>query len=222
MYRLKDSLREHPDFSNHEELLCLFPPREFKVSEILIAIHNERLGPATGGTRVYPYTSWEEARTDALRLSSGMTRKIILADEIQGLTFDLNGEKARGLGGGKSVVIANPTAITEKFLMWYAEKLNSFKGRFITGEDMNFSMANIDYMYGYTRYVAGRSKHLNGGGDPSLMTALGVREGIKACLMFLHGSDSLEGRTFAVMGGRLLKNFSCGTRRNSTASKVDS
>ncbi len=201
MRRLKNSIREHPDFSNHEELISLFPPKEFGVSEVLIVIHNGRLGPATGGTRVLPYASREEAETDGLRLSGGMTRKIVLADEIGDLSFDVNGQRVRGLGGGKAIVIGRPEKITERFLEWYAEKLNTFGGKFVTGEDMNFGMRCVDYMYRYTPYVAGRSEHLGGGGDPSIMTAEGVLDGIKACLTFLDGNDSLAGKTFALMGG---------------------
>src|SRR5215207_1389142 len=59
----------------------------------IIAIHSTSLGPAVGGTRFWNYVSEEEALTDALRLSHGMTYKTALA----GLP----------LGGGKSIIIAN-------------------------------------------------------------------------------------------------------------------
>ena len=41
----------------------------------IIAIHDTTLGPALGGTRVWPYKSTEEALQDVLRLSRGMTYK---------------------------------------------------------------------------------------------------------------------------------------------------
>ena len=41
----------------------------------IIAIHDTTLGPALGGTRMWPYKSEEEALTDVLRLSRGMTYK---------------------------------------------------------------------------------------------------------------------------------------------------
>src|SRR5438552_1465480 len=57
----------------------------------IVAIHSTKLGPAVGGTRVWPYKSFDEALTDALRLSRGMTYKAALA----GLPF----------GGGKGGII---------------------------------------------------------------------------------------------------------------------
>ena len=58
----------------------------------IVAIHNTTLGPALGGTRMWPYASEEEALTDVLRLSKGMTYKAA----ISGLN----------LGGGKVCVTA--------------------------------------------------------------------------------------------------------------------
>ena len=60
----------------------------------IVAIHNTSLGPALGGMRMYPYASEDAALDDALRLSRGMTYKSAVAET--------------GLGGGKSVVIADP------------------------------------------------------------------------------------------------------------------
>ena len=40
-----------------------------------IAIHSTVLGPAFGGTRFWNYASEDEALTDVLRLSRGMTYK---------------------------------------------------------------------------------------------------------------------------------------------------
>ena len=39
----------------------------------IIAIHNTTLGPALGGTRMWAYASENDALTDVLRLSRGMT-----------------------------------------------------------------------------------------------------------------------------------------------------
>src|SRR5258708_6798175 len=60
-----------------------------------IAIHSTALGPALGGLRIFPYPSPEDALQDVLRLAQGMTNKSAIA-EI-------------GLGGGKSVIIADPS-----------------------------------------------------------------------------------------------------------------
>ena len=59
----------------------------------IIAIHSTILGPSLGGCRMWNYQSKEEALTDVLRLSKGMTYKAAIAG--------LN------LGGGESVIIGN-------------------------------------------------------------------------------------------------------------------
>ena len=60
----------------------------------IIAIHDTTLGPALGGTRMWPYSSEEDALEDVLRLSKGMTYKAA----VSGLN----------LGGGKAVIIGDP------------------------------------------------------------------------------------------------------------------
>ena len=62
----------------------------------IIAIHDTTLGPALGGTRFWNYASDDEAFFDVLRLSRGMTYK----NAVAGLN----------LGGGKAVIIGDPTA----------------------------------------------------------------------------------------------------------------
>src|SRR6186997_3248406 len=69
----------------------------------IIAIHNTVLGPALGGTRMWNYASEQEALTDVLRLSRGMTFKAA----ISGIN----------LGGGKAVIIGDAkSSKTEPFL----------------------------------------------------------------------------------------------------------
>ena len=53
-------------------------------------IHSTVLGPAAGGCRIWTYASDEDALTDVLRLSRGMTYKNAMAD--------------LPLGGGKAVI----------------------------------------------------------------------------------------------------------------------
>ena len=61
----------------HEEVVFSDPSCNLKV---IIAIHNTILGPALGGTRMCPYKNEEEALSDVLRLSKGMTYKAAVAD----------------------------------------------------------------------------------------------------------------------------------------------
>ena len=85
-------LFDHHEFDGHEEVVfCHDAASGLKA---IIAIHNSNLGPALGGCRMWPYASEEEALTDVLRLSKGMTYKAALA----GLAF----------GGGKSVILGDP------------------------------------------------------------------------------------------------------------------
>ena len=95
----------------------------------IIAIHNTTLGPALGGCRLYPYASEEEAMTDALRLSRGMTYKAA----ITGLD----------LGGGKSVIIGDPSVKSEGLFRAFGRQIASLNGRYITAEDMNTNVSDI-------------------------------------------------------------------------------
>ncbi|MBT3784854.1 Glu/Leu/Phe/Val dehydrogenase, partial [bacterium] len=61
----------------------------------IICIHDTTLGPALGGVRMYPYEREEDAVVDVLRLARGMTYKAA----VSGLN----------LGGGKAVIIGDPT-----------------------------------------------------------------------------------------------------------------
>lgn len=61
----------------------------------IIAIHDTTFGPALGGARMWPYKSEDEAILDVLRLARAMLYKASAAG--------LN------LGGGKAVIIGDPT-----------------------------------------------------------------------------------------------------------------
>ncbi len=76
---------------NHEQVV--FCHDESTGLKAIIGIHNTVLGPALGGTRMWNYSSDEEAITDVLRLSRGMTFKAA----ISGLN----------IGGGKAVIIGD-------------------------------------------------------------------------------------------------------------------
>ena len=61
----------------HEELI--FCRMKEAGLQAIIAIHDTTLGPALGGTRMWPYPSEEEAIVDVLRLSRGMTLRATAA-----------------------------------------------------------------------------------------------------------------------------------------------
>jgi leucine dehydrogenase len=150
----------------------------------IIAIHSTTLGPAVGGTRFWNYPSEDEALTDALRLSHGMTYKNALA----GLP----------LGGGKSIIIGNnKTPNRETLLRVHGRFVDTLKGRYITAEDVGTSPADMEIVRAETQYVAGL---LGGSGDPSPFTARGVFRAIQASSKFLWQTDELSGVTVALQG----------------------
>ncbi|MCS6973228.1 MAG: leucine dehydrogenase [Cyclobacteriaceae bacterium] len=169
----------------HEQVVfCYDEPTGLKA---IIGIHNTTLGPALGGTRMWNYATEQEALTDVLRLSRGMTFKAA----ISGLN----------LGGGKAVIIGDAkTQKTEAFLRRFGKFINSLGGKYITAEDVNMKTADMEYIAMETKYVTGLPESMGGGGDPSPVTAYGTYLGIKASAKKVFGNDSLSGRKIAVQG----------------------
>lgn len=153
----------------------------------IIAIHDTTLGPALGGCRFWNYKNEDEALTDVLRLSRGMTYKAAVA----GLH----------LGGGKAVILGDPLKLkSERFFRSFGRFVNSLGGHYITAEDVNIKVEDIENTAKETRYVSGLSSRPGGSGDPSPITALGVFHGIKASVKYKLKKDSLKGVTIAVQG----------------------
>lgn len=153
----------------------------------IIAIHNTVLGPALGGTRMWNYANEQEALTDVLRLSRGMTFKA----SISGIN----------LGGGKAVIIGDATTMkTEAFLRRFGKFVNSLNGKYITAEDVNMKTSDMEYINMETRHVTGLPESMGGGGDPSPFTAYGVYLGMKAAAKKVFGSETLSGKRIAVQG----------------------
>jgi leucine dehydrogenase len=151
-----------------------------------IAVHDTTMGPSLGGTRIYPYATREDALTDALRLAKGMTYKSAMA-EI-------------GLGGGKSVIIADPSKDkNEKLILAFAEAVDSLQGIYICAEDMGTTVDDMALIRTKTKYVAALDRP-NSSGDPSPYTAFGVYRGIQAVCSKLWQSDSVRGKKLAIQG----------------------
>jgi leucine dehydrogenase len=153
----------------------------------IIAIHDTTLGPALGGLRMWNYASEEEALTDVLRLAKGMTYK--------------NAAAGLNLGGGKAVIIGNAkTDKSEALFRAFGRYVQSLSGRYITAEDVNTTVADMDFIHMETDYVTGVSPAFGSSGNPSPVTAYGVYRGMKAAAKWKFGSDSLAGKTVAVQG----------------------
>ena len=153
----------------------------------IIAIHSTTLGPALGGCRMRPYQTEEQALEDVLRLSEAMSYKAALA----GLQ----------LGGGKSVIIADPEKDKNPELLWsFGLHIESLKGRYIAAKDMGINTEDLQYIGDQTSYVVGRPVQRGGVGDPSLSTAQGVYYGIKTAVQWKLKRDSLKGLRVVLQG----------------------
>ena len=169
----------------HEQLV--FCHDESTGLKALIGIHNTVLGPALGGTRMWNYATEEEAITDVLRLSRGMTFK----NAITGLN----------IGCGKAVIIGDPKKLkSEALLRRFGKFVESLNGKYVTAEDVSMNERDMQYIAMETQYVTGLPPNMGGLGDPSPVTAYGTYMGIKGCAKQVYGSDSLEGKSVAVQG----------------------
>jgi leucine dehydrogenase len=167
---------------DHEQVVFISDPASGYRG--IVAIHSTVLGPALGGTRLWSYATEDEALTDALRLSEGMTYKAAAA----GVPF----------GGGKSVVIADPRNIDRAALFRaHGRAVERLGGRYITSVDIGTSPDDMRYVREETTHVGGLPTTV---GDPSPATAHGVHRAIEAALLHVMGSADLAGRTVAIQG----------------------
>lgn len=156
---------------------------------IFVVIHDDTLGPATGGCRMKVYPRPEDGLVDALRLAEGMTYKWAAMD------FPF--------GGGKSV-LAIPRLLSGEdrrgLLHRFGGLLNSLGGRFGTGADLGTTTEDMRTIAEVSPYVIGVHGRDEGPMDPSPFTALGVFAGIESALRHRYGDGSLEGRRVLVQG----------------------
>lgn len=152
----------------------------------IIGVHSTILGPSLGGCRMWKYADDQEALRDVLRLSRGMTYKAAVAG--------LN------LGGGKAVLIGDSRKDkTPELMQAFGRAVDAMGGRYITAEDVGMTVADIDTVRTITRHAVGGSNE-GGSGDPSVMTAFGVFQGMKAALKAAGLGQKLEGVRVAVQG----------------------
>lgn len=150
-----------------------------------IAIHDSSLGPALGGMRMFSYSSREDALEDVLRLAKGMTYKSALAED--------------GLGGGKSVIIGDPSKKTESLLLSFADAVNYLKGEYIAAEDVGTGPEDMLVLQKRTPYVSALPIERSSG-DPSRFTAWGVFRGMQAVAKTLWNNRSLRHKKVLIQG----------------------
>jgi valine dehydrogenase (NAD+) len=171
--------------AGHEQVVfCHDAPTGLRA---IIAIYSTALGPALGGTRFYPYASEDAAIADVLNLSKAMAYKNAMA----GLDH----------GGGKAVIVGDPDVIkSEALLRAYGRFVESLNGRYITACDIGTYSQDMDIVARESRHVTGRTEPHGGAGDSSVLTALGVFQGMRAAAEQAWGSPSLRSRSVAVEG----------------------
>lgn len=152
-----------------------------------IAIHSTTLGSAAGGLRMKPYTTEQEALTDVMRLSEGMTYK--------------NAAAGLPLGGGKAVILGDPKVLkTPELLHAFARAIEACEGRYWTAEDMGMTPADMAELARETRFVAGLADGEFASGDPSPITARGIFNAIRCVAKHRFGNATLTGKTVSVQG----------------------
>lgn len=198
------TLHNHPDFDGHEKIILAEDPDiRFRA---YIAVHNTGRGPALGGCRYWSrYNSADEAISDVLRLSRGMTYKNALAD--------------LPLGGGKAVIVGHPGTRTPTPDMMRAlgRAVDALQGAYITAEDVGMSVDMMLVVRGVTRHVSGLPIDMIAEGmipdglapadkpqaDPSPYTAYGVFQSMRAAVahrLGRTGDDAMAGLRVSVKG----------------------
>ncbi len=176
------NVQDLEEFDNHQAVIRFEEPSVGLKG--FIAIHNENLGPATGGTRMFPYASEKDALRDVLRLSRAMTYKCALAGVRH--------------GGGKAVIIGDPEKIkTIGLIRAYAEVINKLKGRFFTGEDVGISEDDVQLMLEKSKFFIGRR---GVAGDPSPYAALSTFYAMQTAVEECFGSADLYDHSVAIKG----------------------
>jgi leucine dehydrogenase len=137
------------------------------------------------------YDDSRSAVRDALRLSRAMTLKAAVAD--------------LALGGGKGVIMAPADGHLSSrrrhaALLDFADAVDSLGGRYITAEDVGTSSRDMSVIVKRTAHVSGLARTRGGSGDPSPLTALGVRSAIEAACECVFSDRSLAGRSLCVIG----------------------
>ncbi len=179
------SVFSHIEFDDHEQVV--FVSDKQSGLKAIIAVHNTKLGPSLGGCRMWPYATDEEALTDVLRLSRGMTYKSAVA----GLP----------LGGGKCVIIGDHRKIkTPELLRALGKHIEGLSGSYITAEDSGTTVADMITIGETTQYASGVAEDTEHGGDPSPSTAYGVFVGLKSAVKFKLGKTDLTGLKVAIQG----------------------
>ena len=148
--------------------------------DCIISIHNTKLGPALGGVRSWNYKSFEEQKTDALKLSEAMTLK----NSVSGINF----------GGGKATLNLKGIKKTPELYQSYAEVVEILKGDYLTAGDVNTFKEDLIECSKVTKYVYGINV------ETSAPTSIGIFNAIRSINNFINGNNNIRGIHVAISG----------------------
>lgn len=155
----------------------------------IVAVHNLKFGPGIGGCRFIEYPDTNSAIRDAMRLGRGMTYKAAISNLPH---------------GGAKAVIVRPKNMTEEqraeIFTEFGKFVDTIGGRYITCEDSGTKVSDMTLVKKYTNHVLGYDPTSGSSGDPSPLTALGVRRGIEAAAKFRWNRNDLDGLHVAIQG----------------------
>lgn len=179
---LLSQMRTRADGLSCEQIIALCEPSIGLAG--FIVIDNTTRGPATGGIRIFPYLSEQDALEDGLRLARAMTFK--------------NAAAELPAGGGKVVLLAGEDINKKHMLQATGRIIQSLGGRFLAGRDVGVSLEDAHIIRQETEYMVDESE--NGLGDLNRHTALGVIAGAAAALQHRSGQTDWRGIRVAIQG----------------------
>ena len=148
--------------------------------DCVIAIHNTKLGPSLGGVRSWEYTSFENQKKDALRLSEAMTLK----NSVCGINF----------GGGKATLNLNNIKKTPELYQSYAEAVEALNGSYLTAGDVNTFKEDLIECSKISKYVYGINVETSG------PTSRGLFYAMKSTNKFINNNNDLKNIHVAISG----------------------
>ena len=156
---------------------------------VFICMHDNTLGPCTGGTRMKVYSKPGEGLLDGMRLAEGMTNKWAAIDVAA--------------GGGKAVLAVERPLEGEGrrgLLLRYGRLIQSLGGGFHTGEDLGISTEDMKVVAEEADYVHGFHPEDGSKIDPSPFTARAVFAGIRSAVARALEGETLSGKKVLIQG----------------------
>lgn len=154
----------------------------------IIAVHSTVRGPAIGGCRLIEYSDSNDAIIDAIKLGEAMSYKAAIHELPH--------------GGGKAVLIKPKNVHDRKeFFHKYASFVAKLNGSYITSVDSGTSPADMSLVLEKTSFVLGYNREKNHNfNDPSVLTALGIKNAIEAAITVKLAKSNLQEVTIAIQG----------------------